>query len=240
VDNNGNVLDAITYDAWGNITSQTNPSAQPLFTFAGMAEDAALDLDYDWARFYAPSDGRFINQDPMQFAAGVSNLYCYVGNDPTNAIDPSGLRKLFGQEWVWPWDPNASWNLKQGVKQYAGAAAQMYVGTTAGAAGGMTSGALKGAVIGGVTGGPVGVGPVALGGLTSGGIAGAVNGFLNAAEGDDIREVAKKSFYEGLGIGTVAPQRAHPTRPPWCGWEWCGIASAKSQRAVTRGSSTDS
>ena len=31
-------------------------------------------------------------------------MYRYAGNNPVNGNDPSGL------EWVWPWDPNASWN----------------------------------------------------------------------------------------------------------------------------------
>lgn len=92
-DNNGNVLDAITYDAWGNMTSQTNPSAQPLFMFTGIAFDSSLQLYFNGngGREYDPESGRFIEQDPMQFRAGDSNLYRYVANDPTNALDPSGL-----------------------------------------------------------------------------------------------------------------------------------------------------
>ncbi len=96
VDNNGNVLDAINYDAWGNIISQTNPSAQPLFMFTGIAYDARLGLYFNGngGREYDPKSGRFIEQDPMQYRAGDSNLYRYVGNDSTNAIDPSGLQDL--------------------------------------------------------------------------------------------------------------------------------------------------
>ena len=30
---------------------------------------------------------------PLGFAAGDTNLYRYVGNDPTNATDPSGLEQ---------------------------------------------------------------------------------------------------------------------------------------------------
>ena len=92
IDSNGNVLDAITYDAWGNITSQTNPSLQPIVMFAGMAYDAVLVLYVggNGIRYYDPATGRFLEQDPMQFRAGSSNLYCYVENDPTNYTDPSG------------------------------------------------------------------------------------------------------------------------------------------------------
>lgn len=42
---------------------------------------------------YDPSVGRFVSQDPIGFDAGDSNLYRYVDNSPTNAVDPSGLKK---------------------------------------------------------------------------------------------------------------------------------------------------
>jgi RHS repeat-associated protein len=43
------------------------------------------------ARYYDPTSGRFQSQDPIGFRAGDANLYCYVGNNPVNATDPSGL-----------------------------------------------------------------------------------------------------------------------------------------------------
>jgi hypothetical protein len=47
-------------------------------------------LDYYRARYYDSSVGRFISVDPMGFGAGDTNLYRYVGNNSTNATDPSG------------------------------------------------------------------------------------------------------------------------------------------------------
>ena len=43
-----------------------------------------------------------ISQDPIGFAAGDANLYRYVGNGPTGAVDPSGLdeRKVNGYLFV--------------------------------------------------------------------------------------------------------------------------------------------
>jgi hypothetical protein len=38
-----------------------------------------------------PQTGRWNAEDPDGFTAGDSNLYRYVGNDPTNATDPTGL-----------------------------------------------------------------------------------------------------------------------------------------------------
>jgi uncharacterized protein RhaS with RHS repeats len=45
---------------------------------------------YYRARWYDPSMGRFITEDPIEFEGG-SNWYAYVGNNPVNAIDPLGL-----------------------------------------------------------------------------------------------------------------------------------------------------
>jgi uncharacterized protein RhaS with RHS repeats len=50
-------------------------------------------LTYNRNRYYSTSSGRFISQDPIGFAAGDANLYRYVGNSPTNATDPSGLKE---------------------------------------------------------------------------------------------------------------------------------------------------
>jgi uncharacterized protein RhaS with RHS repeats len=42
------------------------------------------------ARVYSPNLGRFLQADPIGYADGL-NLYAYVGGDPVNGIDPSGL-----------------------------------------------------------------------------------------------------------------------------------------------------
>jgi uncharacterized protein RhaS with RHS repeats len=39
---------------------------------------------------YDPRVGRWLSQDPLGFVPGDTNLYRYVANDPTSAIDPSG------------------------------------------------------------------------------------------------------------------------------------------------------
>jgi len=73
-----------------NITAQSNSAYQPLFAYTGQMWDATAGLDYYHARWYDASTGQFISQDPTTFAAGDPNLYRYVGNSPTNAMDPTG------------------------------------------------------------------------------------------------------------------------------------------------------
>lgn len=43
---------------------------------------------------YDPTNGVWVSEDPIGFEAGDDNLTRYVGNDPTNATDPSGLQEL--------------------------------------------------------------------------------------------------------------------------------------------------
>jgi uncharacterized protein RhaS with RHS repeats len=46
---------------------------------------------------YDPMVGRFLEEDPIGFAAGDPNLFRYVRNSPTNATDPSGLQEAVPQ-----------------------------------------------------------------------------------------------------------------------------------------------
>jgi RHS repeat-associated protein len=45
---------------------------------------------YYRARCYDPTTGRFLNEDPTSFSAGI-NFYAYAGNGPSNFKDPFGL-----------------------------------------------------------------------------------------------------------------------------------------------------
>ena len=72
----------------------SNPAAAGRYLWTGREYDSLTGLQYNRGRYYDPSTGRWISQDPMGFDAGDSNLYRYVNNDPTSATDPSGLDAL--------------------------------------------------------------------------------------------------------------------------------------------------
>jgi RHS repeat-associated protein len=91
VDNGGALLNQITYDSYGNITHQTNPSVTFRFGYTGREWDGETGQYYYRARYYDARVGRFLSTDPIGFTAGDANLYRYVGNSPTNFTDPSGL-----------------------------------------------------------------------------------------------------------------------------------------------------
>ena len=90
----GVVLQAIEYDAWGRVLSDTNPGAQP-FGFVGGLYDADTGQVRFGAREYDAEIGRWLSKDPIRFAGGDSNIYAYVGNDPVNRSDPRGLDPEF-------------------------------------------------------------------------------------------------------------------------------------------------
>ena len=64
--------------------------------FTGYERDTETGLDFAQARFYGSSQGRFTSPDPFSGSATVANpqtfnRYAYVGNNPVNTVDPSGL-----------------------------------------------------------------------------------------------------------------------------------------------------
>ena len=82
----GKLVERITYDGFGNSAG----SAKTRYGFTGRERDSLTGLMYYRARFYDPQLGRFISEDPIGLAGGI-NQFAYVGNNPQNRIDPSGL-----------------------------------------------------------------------------------------------------------------------------------------------------
>ncbi len=89
-----NVGNERTYDVWGGVRSgaATGGPKGRYCANLGHVQDDESGLIYMRARYYEPSTGRFISEDPAYFGR---NWYAYCTNTPTNRVDPTG--KLDGK-----------------------------------------------------------------------------------------------------------------------------------------------
>ena len=98
----GNVVQHYSYSVYGKILNVVNGLGQIVtnslpvkigFSFAGREWDKELEMYYNRARFYDPSIGRFIGEDPVFGQMGnpitLVNNYIYGGNNPVTNVDPS-------------------------------------------------------------------------------------------------------------------------------------------------------
>lgn len=103
----GEVLNSYTYDAFGNVSSSTGSFVNP-FLYTGRELDSETGLRYYRARYYDPTIGRFISEDPLRFLSGVDDFFAYVSNNPVILKDPTGLKVIkcfrrtrFNGKWRW-------------------------------------------------------------------------------------------------------------------------------------------
>jgi RHS repeat-associated protein len=107
------------------------PVSAPGFThrlrFPGQIYDIESNLHSNGHRDYDPRLGRYVESDPIGLEGGI-NTYAYAGNDPVNAIDPSGLdpksevnypssRQIWGDTLLGIWQ-----GIVQGFFDFAGGA----------------------------------------------------------------------------------------------------------------------
>src|SRR5262249_1052914 len=87
-DSSGAIQSQYTYEPFGRPSTSGQSSANS-FEFTGREFDAT-GLFYYRARYYNPTLGRFISEDPIGFAGADSNPYSYAFNDSINPTDPTG------------------------------------------------------------------------------------------------------------------------------------------------------
>jgi RHS repeat-associated protein len=116
IDSSSGVLSKIGYLPYGK-----SAGAPGTFGYTAQRIDPEIGgLYYYRARHYSPAWGRFLQTDPIGYAGG-SHLYAYVGNDPLNLIDPTGLTSDHPQG-VWGSGTSAIIGLVDTTGAFTGAA----------------------------------------------------------------------------------------------------------------------
>jgi RHS repeat-associated protein len=87
----GALAQTYTFDSFGEQTASSGSLTNP-FQYTGREFDTETGLYFLRARYYDPSTGRFISEDPSVFEGGM-NFYPYVDNNATNYFDATGLQK---------------------------------------------------------------------------------------------------------------------------------------------------
>ncbi|VAW47644.1 Rhs family protein, partial [hydrothermal vent metagenome] len=87
-DSTGLITQSYVYNSFGEIVQQVGALENP-YTYTGREIDNESGLYYYRARYYDPSIGRFITEDPIGFDGGI-NFYAYVLNNPIRYRDPFG------------------------------------------------------------------------------------------------------------------------------------------------------
>jgi RHS repeat-associated protein len=87
------VTSSYQYEPFGASRQISGSDVNP-YQFTGRENDGN-GLYFYRARYYNPTTGRFISEDPSRLSAGDPNLYTFNANDPINLVDPFGLDWLY-------------------------------------------------------------------------------------------------------------------------------------------------
>ena len=190
LDENGNIVEEYSYDAWGRRRNPTD------WSYAGISEPTLIDRGFTGhehldmfglinmnGRIYDPITGRFLSPDNYVQAPGYSqsyNRYAYCFNNPLRYTDPDG-------EWV---------------HILAGAIAGSVIGSGIGIYNSVKDGdgawvTIRDSFIAGHVGGAAGAAAAATGGAVGGGANAATTTAINGGSG---QEIMSANFW-GSNIG---------------------------------------
>jgi len=85
----GSLAQTYTFDSFGKLTGSSGSLTNP-FAFTARELDTESSLYFVRARYFDPTTGRFVSEDPARFPGGI-NFYTYVENNSVNLIDPFGF-----------------------------------------------------------------------------------------------------------------------------------------------------
>jgi RHS repeat-associated protein len=109
VDQDGAAVSHVMYDAFGNIVGGTGVLLTR-YLWTGRELDTLTGLQYNRNRWYDPTLGRWLSEDPIGFWGGDYNLGRYVRNSVAVFTDPDGL-ECFRMSWPsWEDYPYYFWN----------------------------------------------------------------------------------------------------------------------------------
>lgn len=146
LDEDANITHLYRYEDFGWVTKESEPvNENNRFKYVGTygVEYDKQDLYYMRARYYRPSIGRFLTEDPVWH----TNLYPYADNNPISRIDPLGTESIFANEYLSNLfykngygdaanilsEESAAWDFALNNPEIAGFAVGVGVGLSAGA-----------------------------------------------------------------------------------------------------------
>ncbi|HUO36037.1 MAG TPA: RHS repeat-associated core domain-containing protein, partial [Candidatus Acidoferrum sp.] len=88
----GSLAQTYTFDSFGNTTNSSG-SLTNFFRYTGREFDTETGLYYNRARYFDPTTGHFLSEDPLGFAANTVNFYEYGYNNPMKFVDPTGMQQ---------------------------------------------------------------------------------------------------------------------------------------------------
>ena len=94
VEYDGDIASTYSYDSYGNVTVLVGNISDTRYLFTCQEYDSSTGLYYYDARWYDPTLGKFISEDPISFFGGDTNLYRYVGNNSLNYTDSRDGAKI--------------------------------------------------------------------------------------------------------------------------------------------------